>query len=104
MSEHGSFITEHIVCPDCLSGLREVLCSGNFLLVPGTLLDTAPIIAGPVKSTFAGGELEVFESELMEAIQKRICHKVRIAILAEQGDTMVHYFPAEGKCESQPSS
>ena len=115
MSEHGSFITERIVCSVCLAGVREVLCGHQWLAYPAEQLISQPIIAGRVWSSYAGGEIIVFDDELREAIEARICHEVRIAVLAENGQSILYFHPPfvrrvpasateEPKCEPQPSS
>lgn len=95
MSERGSFVTEYIHCPKCLAAAKAVLMQDNKGLkgvqipVAGSVSEGLyPIIAGKVGGMFGGEELQVFESELIPALEPVLCHPLRIAVLAEDGEAI----------------
>jgi hypothetical protein len=95
MSERGSFVTEYIYCADCLAAAASVLLRDDKYLrgalVPawtGCSEATLPIIAGKVGDTYPGGEIHTFEHHLVPALYERICHPMRIAVLAETGEQL----------------
>lgn len=90
MSERGSFVTEYIYCDRCfrevkkvLMGKHKYLCS---TLVPSWCKQRLPIVAGKIGGMYAGEELVDMETKYVPAIEKRVCHDVRIAVLAESGE------------------
>lgn len=95
MSERGSFVTQYIYCPKCLAAAEAVLLQDNKGLkgvripVAGNFGDGLyPIIAGKVGGLFGGEELQAFESELIPALEPGLCHPLRIAVLAEEGEAI----------------
>lgn len=99
MSERGSFVTEYIHCKACLEAVKDVLLANGKLLCSRQMDswegkgEVLPIIAGKVGSTFAGGEVMVFEDDYIPQLEKRICHPVRIAVLGEQGQRIFYVEP-----------
>ena len=111
MSERGSFVTEYIYCAHCLEAAREVLLRREKFLCsteipswegadPATYL---PIIAGKVGGLYAGEELNTFEFDLCDELATRICHPLRIAVLAEQGEEIFTVMP-DHPAPSMPTS
>ncbi len=98
MSERGSFCTEYIYCQRCrdvvcgiLGGTEKHLC-GSLLpsWLPG---ETLPIVAGKIGGMYAGEELHTFEWELLPRLESRLCHPLRVAVLAEQGEKIFTIIP-----------
>jgi hypothetical protein len=93
MSDRGSFATEYIYCTDCLEVVRKALFAPNDYLryvqqvhdpERGTPL---PIFTGMVKSY--GGGMELIEmGSIMGHLHHELCHPVRIAVLAENGQNI----------------
>lgn len=108
MSERGSFVTEYVHCGRCFAILREVLVSHDKFL-KGIVIpswrdgDDLPIIAGKIGSLGANEEFIVMEYELAPQFEERLCHPVRIAVLADSGESRVFvYGPSvTNKKESQ---
>lgn len=98
MSELGSFVTENIGCRDCAAAVREVLFAAAeekfFEIVPHPW---RPIVAGRVGGHHPTEEKSVFDHELRDAIELRICHPVRIAVLCEDacGDGILTFKPRD---------
>lgn len=90
MSERGSFVTEYVYCSKCFEVLRRTLMARDSSLctvqVPSwdSPVDMLPVLAGKVGSTYPGGELLEMEARMRHAVPK-LCHSVRIAVLAESG-------------------
>lgn len=89
MSERGSFITENIVCAQCLATVETVLTSEAVgqLGVRATRLPLARAVGGLVR---AGGgypteEIDIFAFYVAPVLAARLCHPLRIAILTEVG-------------------
>lgn len=100
MSERGSFVTEYIYCERCLDAIKPILLRDSKGL-RGTMMPSwteaetpfLPIIAGKIGESYPGGEMHAFEYGLLPRIASVICHPVRIAVLADNGDSAV--FTAE---------
>lgn len=93
MSERGSFVTEYIHCDHCLAAVREVLISDHKFLCSQPIISWSettpsdlPVIAGKVGGLYQGEELNYFELEIIPELSKRVCHSLRIAVLAEVGE------------------
>lgn len=88
MSERGSFVTEYIYCPKCLSAIKKILlrkekylCS---VIIPSwEKRQKLPIVAGKIGGLYSGEELNTFEYELNKKLAKVICHPLRIAVLPD---------------------
>jgi len=103
MSERGSFVTEYIYCHRCLDVARDVLRGDtkyhNAIAVPSALDSGVdmPIIAGRIGHTAPGGELITMEFDLGPQLEARLCHPLRVAVLAENGEGRIFTFdPEEG--------
>ncbi len=98
MSERGSFCTEYIYCQHCFAVAREVL-TGDDKYLCGSILpswqpgETLPIIAGKIGGMYAGEELHTFAWDLAPRLESRLCHRLRIAVLAEQGERIFTVIP-----------
>lgn len=99
MSDRGSFITEYIYCDDCFRAAKSVLIGNGKHLHSTTIPHWAfdgkenPIIAGRIGGLFAGEELQTMECELIPKLERLICHKIRIAVLAEEGERIFTAIP-----------
>lgn len=91
MSERGSFTTQYIYCKKCLEAAKTVLTIGDKYLhavqIPSWKEgdDPLPIISGKIGGMSSSEELLTFEYELAPELAKVICHPMRIAVLAEDG-------------------
>ena len=96
MSELGSFVTENIHCVECAAVVREVLFTATEekFFVP-VKHPQYPIIAGRVGGHYATEEKFHFDHVLRDAIEARICHPVRIAVLCDdtEGDAILTFSP-----------
>lgn len=99
MSERGSFVTEFIYCQECLKAAMSVLLSKDKYLM-ATLIPhwnggevPLPVIAGKVGGLSPGEELITFEHDLIPKLERSICHKMRIAVLAESGEKIFNISP-----------
>lgn len=102
MSERGSFVTEYVNCPTCFEGVREVLMADapHKYLWPVQVGDF-PIIAGKIGALSPREELRDFEFEIGPAIAKRLCHPLRVAVLADNGRALYMVHP-DGIVEAGP--
>lgn len=95
MSERGSFCTEYVYCPVCLSAAKFVLLSRGKYLCSTVLLSWdgegkyLPIIAGKIGGLYSGEEIDTFRDELIPQLEGLICHPLRIAVLAESGQEIL---------------
>jgi hypothetical protein len=89
MSERGSFITEYIYCDKCFEACKEVLCGNDKYLLTRQIAEL-PIIAGKIGGMYPNEEIVDMEDEYIPKIQEKMCpeHKIRIAIMAEQGQSL----------------
>lgn len=99
MSERGSFVTEYIYCDRCFNACKEVLCK-NEKYLKGIVIpswknenENLPIIAGKIGGMYANEECNEMEFNLIPEIQEKMCaeHKIRIAVLAEQGQRIFEF-------------
>lgn len=101
MSERGSFVTEYIYCEKCFEAAKAVLTSREKYLCTATLpswLDDEkelPIIAGKVGGLYPGEEIHIFAFKFVEELELRICHPLRIAVLAESGEKIFTVKPSK---------
>lgn len=89
MSERGTWVTEHIYCAQCLETFQK------FLSERGCLTDrnkywsyvkpSAWCFAGRISGLYAGEEIHDWDS-MAEDLAKILCHPLRIAVLAENGE------------------
>ena len=92
MSERGSFTTEFIYCPHCLKAVQKILI-GNEKRLNSITIPNLPIIAGKVGGSYQGEELTIFELEYIPILEEAICHPMRIAVLADEGEKIFTITP-----------
>lgn len=101
MSERGSFVTEFIYCERCLSEIEKILCHHekyfHGIKIPhwSEPEKALPIIAGKIGGLYPTEELHVFETLIMPKIAAVICHKLRIAVIADEGEEMFTIYPVK---------
>ena len=90
MSERGSFVTQFCYCDICVRALESVLASRckNVTVIRGS------IVAGYVSGSAPGDEIGYFE-DYAEEIAAVICHPVRVAVIAEQGERFFNIAPKQ---------
>ena len=98
MSERGSFVTQYVYCPACFAVLRRHLLGDakywRAIELPawtGSNSPTLPIIAGKLGGLASGDELRAMES-LRDTLDSELCHRVRVAVLADSGESRVIVF------------
>ena len=97
MSERGSFVTEYIHCEKCFAVVRDVLVSNEKYLkgivIPSWADDGGlPIVAGKIGGLGPNDELITMEYEQGAILDERLCHPVRVAVLADSGESKVFTF------------
>lgn len=109
MSQRGSFVTEFIFCPKCLDAAKKILVDSHKYLYSDQLTihgSSLPIVGGKVGDTRSDGELREFEHELIPALEAKICHPMRVAVLAEDGERIFYAVPnpiEDGQQEEAPT-
>lgn len=109
MSERGSFVTQYVYCGKCFKALKKILIQDHkyhsAISLPGWtgLNGGLPIIAGKIGGLYAGEEIHTFEDELVPSLAPKLCHAVRIAVLAEQGEKILTIQPGKKKGPSVTS-
>jgi len=89
MSNQGSFITEYMYCNKCFEAVKPILLGNEKYIcsrvLPGWDGDDhlLPIIAGKIGGLYHLEELHIFESGTIPEMEKVICHKITIAVIAE---------------------
>jgi len=108
MSERGSFITEYMYCEKCFNAVKEILLSTGYnihpIVIPWSSSEHLPIIAGKIGGLYSGEELVHMEYDIVPKIEKKICHNVRIAVLAECGEKIFTAHPEKDQPQSETSS
>ena len=101
MSERGSFVTSYIYCDRCLEVVKQTLLAKRGGLCSTQIPtwqqggDALPIIAGKVGASYPGGEL--FEMEaIVGELSGKVCHDIRIAVLADEGEEIFTIKPNNG--------
>jgi hypothetical protein len=105
MSERGTWLTEFIYCDRCTEAffrfLEETGC------MPMNASGTYPseskywsyvrlgdhAFAGRISGLHAGEELQLWEYDLLPKLEERLCHPLRIAVLADSGDQIFCVIP-----------
>ena len=101
MSERGSFVTQYIYCKTCFEAAKNVLLEKNKFLCSTVISgwpaasDTLPIIAGKIGGSYAGEELFIFETDYGPRLAEVLCHPLRVAVIAEQGERMFTVMPQQ---------
>ncbi len=98
MSERGSFVTQYIDCDECFNATKKILLKTDKFLcssvIPGWSNEPElPIIAGKIGGLYSGEELHTFEFEIIPDLAAKICHPLRIAVLAENGERIFTVLP-----------
>ncbi len=95
MSERGSFITEYIYCNKCLEAIRSIFekeeCGKyfHFIQIPKyneVQEQDLPILAGKIGGSYRGEEIQTFEDNINLKISEKICHPVRLVVIAGGSD------------------
>lgn len=91
MSERGAWCTEYIHCDKCRAGFRAFLKKTDATPLPdgkywsgGEI--TAGVFAGRIGGLYAKEELHTWEQELEPELSPLICHDLRVAVIAEDGE------------------
>jgi len=103
MSERGSFVTQFIYCPDCFVKMKAALCQNkklNKAYLRGVKVRNAPIIAGKIRGGWRGEELHLVEQYIFTN-ENAPCHPVRIAVLADSGESGVFVVQTDGEVISK---
>lgn len=103
MSERGSFVTEYLYCEQCFKAAKKVLSGSDKyftgIAIPSWNQDSdvqeLPIIAGKIGGLYPGEELDTFKAKLVPALAEVICHPLRIAVIAEQGEKIFTINPKQ---------
>lgn len=106
MSERGSFCTEYIYCSACFEALKDILIDDKKYLCSTVVHGGAdnskfqPIIAGKIGALHPGGEVTDFMFDYGDKIAARICHSIRMVVLADNGGTEIFtIIPDEDKAD-----
>lgn len=109
MSERGSFVTEYVYCPKCFVAAKSVLLERHKYLCSITLPSwekiedddghTLPIIAGKIGGLYPGEELDSINDGFRRDLAPLLCHPLRIAVLAEQGQAIFTIQPGHLEME-----
>lgn len=98
MSDRGSFVTEYIYCKKCFDAAKSILIRNekylNSTTTPHWHSKETPIIAGKIGGLYSGEELHIFEFEYIPKLEKLLCHEMRIAVLAEEGEKIFTVIPS----------
>lgn len=86
MSERSSFCTEWIYCSKCFDAAQKVFAEE---LSDEDPLFATGLIAGKISAPDSNGELRMFEFEIGPKLSEIICHRMRIAVMAEGGSSTV---------------
>lgn len=97
MSERGSFVTEFIYCNKCFEIMKKTLC-GNHDYIMGKQLEEFPIIAGKVRGSYMGNELDIFRFELFFK-HNSPCHAVRMAVIPDSATAVIFTINPDGEME-----
>lgn len=97
MSERGTWLSSRIYCEKCRKGFTRFLDSSGAHFPPyrhWSGMQFAPgAFCGEIGGLYAGEELHDWEYELLEALGKEICHPIRIAVLADEGQRIYEVRP-----------
>lgn len=103
MSTRGSFVTQYIHCKECLEVAKRVLLADSKFLrgvsVPswtGCAEPDLPIIAGKIGGLYSCEEIDDFEHEFVPKLAASICHPMRVAVVADDGERIFFVKPSAG--------
>lgn len=90
MSERGTWITEHIYCKECLHRFQKFLDDTGCIAVAGNKYWSYVkvgewVFAGKISGLYSGEEIHDWDN-MTEDLQKLLCHPMRIAVLAGDGE------------------
>jgi hypothetical protein len=91
MSERGSFVTQYIYCPRCFEIVKDVLVDDDKYL-DSMPIKNQPIVAGKIGGLYANEEAIAMEIEFGTALNERLCHRVKVAVLCEAGRSKIFKF------------
>lgn len=104
MSERGSFVTEYIYCEKCADVAKQMLtvkckwlCGDSIKTWEGDQSKDLPVVAGKIGALRAGEELDVFENTIVPELALNLCHPLRVAVLAEQGERIFTVQPKSAR-------
>jgi hypothetical protein len=100
MSERGSFVSEYVYCQRCFAVVRDILVDHEKYLkgvvIPSWANDgDLPIVAGKIGGLGTNDEFVMMELELGPQFDDRLCHRVRVAVLADSGESRIFTFGPE---------
>lgn len=97
MSERGTWVSSRMYCKACIAGFTRFLDSSGAHFPPyrhWSGMQFAPgAFVGEMGGLYAGQELHDWEALLPE-LQKQICHPLRIAVLADEGEKVYSLHPS----------
>lgn len=101
MSERGSFVTQYVYCQKCFNAAKNILLSREkdicSVVIPHWNVahegNEIPIIAGKVGGSYSNEELNMFKYDIIPKLRLVLCHSMRIAVLAEQGEQIFTVTP-----------
>lgn len=95
MSWRGSFVTEHINCELCYKIAKDILTSDDskyfcaFTVGSHTPTENdLPILAGKIGDTASSRQLSSFNDYFKLALERSLCHPLRIVFLPESEETV----------------
>ena len=90
MGERGSFVTSFIYCPECREAVHDVLLESSICKTVVDCFD-GKIFGGFLKAMpgYPGEELVLAEHRLLPKLREAACHKVRLAVLADNGESKI---------------
>ncbi len=101
MSERGSWVTEYIYCAACAATVQHfVAAEGGDKYFSGEICCGNPIFGGRISAMASGEELQIWEIHLGPMLAAKLCHPVRIAVLAEGGQKFYTLHPGGEVAES----
>jgi hypothetical protein len=107
MSERGSFVTQYTYCKKCFAVLCNVLVSNDKYL-KGVVIPSwqgggdLPIVAGKIGGLGFNEEFMTMD-ELRDELDVRLCHPVRVAVLADSGESRIFTF-GQGKLDEKQNN
>lgn len=107
MSERGSFVTQYIYCNGCLAAAKSVLLARDKYLCSAAIPSwqegrELPIIAGKIGGIGPGDEMQDFELNTLPTLSERLCHPLRIAVLADREEMNGIYLVVPAADERAP--
>ena len=107
MSDRGSFVTEYIYCRKCFEAAKTILIGQEKYLTSTTIphwspdQEELPIIAGKIGGQYSGEEIDTFKYQFIPQLEDVICCRLRIAVLAEEGEEILFAVPSQKAVEKK---